>query len=182
MTLSPVHIVLDQAISALGVSSGPRAAPPVAPSRDPPPAPAAPSHTTSELSALHRKLEAQMMGGNDSAVRATGATRNAYSRQGHVARQKTGQQPQERGPRRALGLVSSNTTETTSRKQQLMAYQEKKKQQSSRCSKSKIPAQSKVHAQMNTKKALVVAGGITRKDRYSDIYGHRQKLAAKQMR
>ena len=99
-----------------------------------------------------------------------------------VARLKSGQHPpQDHGRRRALGSMSGNTAESVSRKQQLVAYQEKKRQQS-RGSKSKVSAQSKIHAHMKPKKTLVVAGGITRKDRYSDIYGHRQKLAAKQMR
>ena len=170
-TFSPGHIILDQAVPGNSVPKAPSV-----PRRDPPSAPS----ELSELSELHRKIEAQMIGGKNSLKGETKSmARDAYSRQGHVVRNHPGRQKEQRS-RQALGSVSANTSETMSRKQQLIAYQEKKKLQNSR--RTKVSAQSKVHAHMKSKKTLVVAGGITRKDRYSDIYGHRQRLAAKQMR
>ena len=136
------------------------------------------SPSSAELSELHRKLEAQMIGSEATKKKST-MKRSAYARQGHVARQQTAQ-TQESGHRRALESVSANTNVPPSRRDQLIAYQNKKKRHSH--GKDKVTARSKVHAHIKSKKTLVVAGGITRKDRYSDIYGHRQKLAAKQMR
>jgi len=156
------------------------------------------SMPTSSLLELKQEMEAQMMGTKEHRTKEKGIGVDVFSRQGRVKTTTSSQQHVKKfgtSSRRAFASLSNTTNpivpaaetkkmekkETTitkevkSRMDMLEDFRSKKKKTSSTITTRRKPLSKKLGG---ASRRVVHAGGITKKDKYSDIHRARQQMVA----